>query len=394
MATHALAVWGPVLSKLQAVALVVMGSLVAQAPFEVVAVPGRVEARVDGQPGHIAVLFLAFSPGTTPLPGGHSLALESPVLAGASVVDARGIASFGVAFPVGALAGLTILAEAVLWNPTLPLDMADALQVSEVRKATVPVVGKVADVFVLFGQSNAEGAGDGSTLPPRLLGPRPHARIWSDPLGQFQAMEHGVNTRSYGLAGWCGPELTLAADLAGHDRTVYLVKFAWPATALGFTPGPWNEWGAPAQELYAIMQFRLASACAALRVQGLEPRVRGIFMMQGESDALQLGLATAYRQNLEQLIGTFRLDLLRAGLVAAPEVPFVLGGLPDLHAGFTFAAQVRAAQASVVAALPRCAMIETRRFTMLADRVHFDAAGCLRLGAEFAAAWHALAGFD
>ncbi len=362
----------------------------AQAALDVVAVPDRFEARVDGKPGQVAFLFVGFAPGSQPLPGGHDLGLAAPALLGAAVVDARGVASFAVGFPVGALAGATVFAEAVLWQPPLSLDAPGALQLSGTRAATVPVVGKVVDVFVLFGQSNAEGAGDGSTLPRRLLGPQPRARIWSDPLGQFQAIEHGVNTRSYTPAGFGGPELSLAAGLAGHERTVYLIKFAWPATALGFTAGPWNEWGASAQELYAIMQFRLGSACAALRAQGQEPRVRGIFMMQGESDALQASLANTYRQNLAELIHAFREDLVVAGNAVAA-VPFVVGGLPDLHAGFTFTAQVRAAQAAVAAALPGCAFVDTRRYSMLPDRAHFDMGGCISMGSDFAAALHALA---
>jgi hypothetical protein len=328
----------------------------------------------------------------TPLPWGGQLELEAPQLLATAFVDPNGSARFAMPFALGLHAGVAVHSQVLVWDPAVSLTAPGAVVPTARRTGVVPAPGTPADVFVLFGQSNAEGHADGTLLPTRLVGARPRSRIWVDGAQSFQAMEHGVNTRSYGVPASCGPELSLADELAGVDGTIYLVKLAWPATTLGANPGPWNEWGAGAQELYAVLRLRIGSACAALRAQGLVPRVRGVFMVQGESDCMQEELARAYRGNLTEFVQALRHDLVVSGDAIGPEVPFVLATvdrrLPAWF--FPFAPTVRAAQRAVAATLPRCATVATESMTMQADNAHFATAGVVAMGREFAAAWRKL----
>jgi hypothetical protein len=317
----------------------------------VAALPGRTEMRVDRAPpgaGIAVVIGLRSGHGSQQ---GYSFGIEQPELFGVTFAGSTGTAHVAATFPSDSRRGLAFVAQAIAFDPLQPLGSASVLAMSPVQKATVPAMHAFADVVVLFGQSNTEGHADDSSLPVNLRGAMPRCRIWVDAVQSFAAMEHGVNTRIYGPPSWCGPELALGHALAANGDVVYLLKVASPATTLGPSAGPWSEWGAHAGELYAVMMYRLASACARLRTDGLVPRVRAVCMMQGESDAMTLSLAHAYRANLAALVAKMRRDLHAARLVAAgTPAPFVVGrihgALPPL--GFPGLAAVREAQAAVM----------------------------------------------
>ena len=352
-----------------------------------VAVPGRVDARVDGAaPGAIVGCVIGAQMGDQPVLPGLTLGILAPELLGLALADGDGRALFAAAFAPASLRGLTFFAQGISLDLAAPLTAsADR---SPVRSVSVPALGDRAEIVVLFGQSNAEGHADGAALPASLRGALPRCRIWDEAGSEFAAMQHGVNTRSYGPSLWCGPELTLATAIAERVGTVYVVKFALPATALGATPGPWNEWGADADELYRILLVRIDNAAARLRADGLLPRVTGIVMMQGESDATDAALAAGYRANLTQLVRKFRGELVGRGLGDAEPVPFVCGAISrSLPASsFPFVDQVRNAQFAVAAELPRCLCVDTRGLLMQSDGVHFDTAAALELGRRLAAA--------
>lgn len=347
------------------------------------AVPGSLELRIDGgAPGTIGGGFIGQQPALLPLPGGAVLGVDPAVLLGFTVVDADGAASVAVSFPTASLRGLALLGQGFTF------DLATmTAQVSPVAAATIPALAATADVYVLFGQSNAEGAAPGSQLPPQLRGPLPGCRMWVEAGNDFAALQHGANAQIYGAAASCGPELTLGTEL-GRSAPIWLIKFTAPATALGSTPGPWNEWGADAQELYAILLFRIERAAARLRANGMVPVVRGIAMMQGESDAMQAELASAYEANLRTLVLRFRADLAAADLTGGATVPFAIGQIsPLLPASFMpFVGQVRAAQADVAGSMPACPLIDTADLPLLADGGHFATPGVMELGRRMAAA--------
>ncbi|MFY9344663.1 MAG: sialate O-acetylesterase [Planctomycetota bacterium] len=374
--------------------LLALPALVVAVPAQEVAmaaacVPGVTDARIDGATASaIVALCYGSQAGATLLPSGVMLDLDAPAIATVGLADAGGSTFLSVPFPANAYRGLPFVAQAVAWNAALSLDQPGALVVSAPQPLRVPAIGDEAEVYVLFGQSNAEGQAEAALLPAALRGRLPRCRIWNDGAAAFQALHEGVNTRTASPASWCGPELALARGLTAKGRTVWLVKLALGATALGPTPGPWNEWGVEAGELYAVLMFRVAAACNALRQQGLAPRVRGICMMQGESDATDADQAAGYRPRLLQLVDRMRADLLAAGDAGAEPVPFVLGLIHrELPASFfPFVARVRAAQAAVVAARPAVRAVETSGLSLLDDGVHLSTAGVVQLGELFAAA--------
>lgn len=395
MGTSHVAVWGSIDAIAALAVLVALTGAGEQPPgLDVVIVPGRLEARVDAaRPGAIVALFAGWNAGELPLPGGMVLGIESPILVDVTFANAHGTALFAVTFPIGGLTNQTVLTQAVAWDFARQLGDPAALALSPVRSAIEPPPQSYADIHVLFGQSNAEGHADAATLPASLRGPQLHCRIWNDAANRFEAMGDGDNTHTYGNAAWCGPELTLGNGLATAGGTVHLVKCAFAMTALGPTPGPWNEWGIATGEIYAILRFRIDRACAAARTHGLRPRIRGIFMMQGESDATNELQSLVYRTLLTELVIGMRQDLIHAELAdnGAP-IPFVIGAidsrLPSIH--FPFVARVRKAQRDVARDTIRCGLVDTTGFGLRSDGIHFDTAGVMSLGTAMAMNFHSL----
>ncbi|MCA8977281.1 MAG: hypothetical protein KDC98_21345, partial [Planctomycetes bacterium] len=254
-----------------------------------------------------------------------------------------------------------------------------ASQVVEIR---VPSRGDEADLVLFFGQSNCEGWAHPEGLPAGLRGAQPVVRIWNVVERRWQAVEAGRNTNYSPGAPFFGAELGLAAAAAGQTTPVWIIKAAQSPSSLGPTPGPWNEWGAHAGELYPLLIARVEMAADAIRKQGLVPRVRAIWMMQGESDALEKGLARGYAGHLEELLLTLRVDLELRDLVGRVP-PRLRIGLIDARLGalgLPWTGRVRDAQRAVAANLSDCAVVETSDLSVLADGIHFDAAGLVELG--------------
>lgn len=245
-----------------------------------------------------------------------------------------------------------------------------------------------ADVIVFFGQSNCEGWAGINELPPTLRQPQHQLQIWSQSAQRWQPVTAGLNTNMTPAAPFFGAEIGMAEALNDGTGPVWLVKAALSPSSLGPTPGPWNEWGVNAGELYTLLLATVDAAMARLRQQGIEPRVRLVCMMQGESDAVPPALSLAYEQNLRELLTQLRRDLRQRHLVGSQQ-PWIRIGLINrglLQVGFVGADIVRAAQRRVAAGLSRCDLIETSDLGLQGDLVHFDGDGLRELGRRFLAA--------
>lgn len=360
----------------------------AQSPLDlrVVTAPDQLDARLVGAPpGALVAFVLGVQHGSTPLPGGRSMQLVPITVAGLASASAAGVATCSITYPVGNAAGLTVLAQAIAFDPTFPLGDPRALHVSPLRPSRVPLAGEEADIVVLFGQSNAEGATSLQYLPGELRDAHPQLRVWNDAAVAWQPLAAGVNNMLVPGMPTVGPEIGLTQAMGADTQPLWLVKCAVWASSLGPTPGPLNEWGPQAGELYPEMLRRIDAACVGVAALGLVPRVRLVAMMQGESDALDPLLAAAYATNLQHLLTQLRADLGARGVAPLTGPHFRLGLIhPSLvDAGFGHVQVVRAAQMATAAIVTGCDLVETRGMDLMPDRVHLSLAGSLALGGSF-----------
>jgi len=302
-----------------------------------------------------------------------------------AVADADGNAVLTVRFPAGQGAGMPFLVQALALDQALTLGSPGALQITPLRNAQIPTAGEEVDVVVLFGQSNAEGMATLAEVPVALRGAHPCIRIWNEAQSAFEPMQPGYNNTLFPLQMRVGPEIGMVEMALHLPRPVWLVKVALGQSSLGPNPGPWNEWGPQAGELYGEMVRRIGAAANAIRQLGLVPRVRLVCMMQGESDAIDPGLAQAYAGNLSDLITQMRSDLDVLDCQGKDVAWFRIGLVsPRLaRVGFTEIGVVRLAQRAVALATERSDTVETRTLELAPDGVHFAFSALHELGREF-----------
>lgn len=236
---------------------------------------------------------------------------------------------------------------------------------------------RVLEVYLLAGQSNMDGYGYTTALPPAWRLADPRVPFYWTGWGEFRDLQPA----SYG-GGWLmGPEVSFGRTLADAGGAVALVKHAVGGTDLAFywNPGVPHGNGSPG-EGYRAFEVAVANATATLDAAGEPWRWAGFAWMQGESDALDLSLAYAYEANLTGLIAAVR------ELTGEPELPAAIG-LISTQSNWTHAEIVRAAQVAVAEADPTVVYVETDdlpRNTL--DTAHYDGPSERVLGARFARA--------
>jgi hypothetical protein len=188
------------------------------------------------------------------------------------------------------------------------------------------------DIFILMGQSNADGRGGAKDLAPELAAPsKDHIIFYHNSNAtttEWEALAPGYSTGKskttvpkggFGVEVSFGPALATAVPGA----KVAIIKSAYGGTSLSFhwKPGTdanglkakgWQQGPGPC--------YRTALNAINMAVAKLPPgehRLRGMLWHQGESDAGD----RSYDKNLGNLITRLREDL------KAPDLPFVLGGL-------------------------------------------------------------------
>lgn len=353
-----------------------------------VALPGLAELRVSrAAPAALVAAVLGFAEAAVPLPGGAVLGIDPLVVPLFAAADGTGRADLAWQFPAAAAAGLGFLATALALDSGLPFGAVGSVRVATVLPLQVPVVGAPADLVVVFGQSNAEGFAALGDLPLDLLGPQPRLRIYNDWVAAWQPLQAGRNNQLFPDVARFGPELGMVVAMAERAAPLWLVKCAVAQSSLGPAPGPWNEWGPAAGELYPELLRRIDAAAQAARNSGLVPQVRLVCMMQGESDALSPALGAAYGANLVALVQQLRADLAARQLdrmgPAAVRIGLIAPGLPS--AVFVAREAVRAGQQSAADVLLQCEVVETAGLELQPDQVHFAGAGLLGLGQRWLA---------
>ncbi len=269
------------------------------------------------------------------------------------------------------------------------------------------------DVYLFGGQSNMQGLGKISELTPQQLTAPANVYYWNG--SSFEPFIPGTTVTA--SAGQFGPELAFAHAVSNPKRKSYIIKYAssgmpldsaWSGSSYddhtntwkGDPPGPGrltfypgisstdpNQGTLYKNKLLPIFQAGIADITAT----GYTPVIRKFLWMQGEQDSKMELSAGRNAANLKRLRDRLAEDL---GLANPTDLPMVFGQvLPYSPSAPRFAYRnlIRSQQASADMdsgspnAIPSCRMISTDSYSLKSDTVHYDTAGQLQLGADFAA---------
>lgn len=254
------------------------------------------------------------------------------------------------------------------------------LQLSNAQNATSaakPDAGGY-DIFILMGQSNADGRGGVKDLPPELAAPSKEHIIFyhnsNATTPEWEALAPGYSTGKkpttvpqggFGIEVSFGPALAEAMPGA----KVAIIKSALGGTDLGFRWNPQTDAnGAKAQRPGPC--YRTALDAVNMAIAKLPPgehRLRGILWHQGESDAGNRN----YDKLLAKLITRLREDL------KAPELPFVFGGLrPGIGSKWNGVA------ANATTLVKNAAFVSSDELD--GDSLHFNSAALVTFGKRYA----------
>jgi lysophospholipase L1-like esterase len=250
------------------------------------------------------------------------------------------------------------------------------------------------NVFLIGGQSNADGRATVSGLPSNLQTPQndvpfyygiSNSRATAIRKSEFTTLRPGLSNTSQ-----FGPEVTFGRSMADYyaakGGSIALIKYANGGTNLAVD---WHAGGTATTTgdgaIYQNFQSIVTSGLAALQAANPEAtlQIAGMIWMQGESDSNVL--SAQYQTNLTAFINDIRLTY-------GADLPFVIGQLSTNQTGTNADAggttqnrnTVRAAQAAVASTLPHAALVTSGTFGLNADNLHFSAAGQQALGNAFA----------
>ena len=238
--------------------------------------------------------------------------------------------------------------------------------------------GEAANIFIVAGQSNALGLGKISETYNQW-----QWNFWTQNGFGFKYWDFSINTEwqqgYYGITqtGSFGPELILTASLQSAGwKNIYIYKAAFGGASLAPSTQDQNHWlwrgyGGHYDRVIPNIKGVADNICQS----GLRPIVKGIFWMQGESDAYySLNHASGYAHNLGVFIDQMRQD------IAEPTTPFIIG---KIKSNWTYSSILRDQQDQVAAQKANVKTIETDDLTVTEDTVHYNSEGQLYLGWRF-----------
>ena len=275
-------------------------------------------------------------------------------------------------------------------------------------------------VYYLGGQSNMDGFGytkdlseaqrqpvDGCMIYRARIqeaGQQPEgAGVWATLTPGF-----GVGYTSDGkvnrLSDRFGPELTFGAQMQKlhPGANIAIIKYSRGGTAISSAGGAAN-WDVDDrtekngrvginQYDHALRAIDMAMSVRDIDGDGEEDTLIpcGIVWMQGESDGTNEQAADVYEQKLDELM-----ELLRAAL-RVDELPVVIGRISDSRRAvneqpiWRFGEQIRTAQERFCDADPAAVLVTSTDAYGYSDPYHYDSAGYVDLGIQFAKAMYGL----
>lgn len=256
---------------------------------------------------------------------------------------------------------------------------------------------KPIDVYLLAGQSNMEGYGFTNDLPEVLQQPHASVRLWwatalpeedpgdtdpqHPPYQRWVPLAPGSGT-TVGAQSRFGPELSFLHTLAAQqDTPIAAIKAAWGGTSLFQHWRPADQTDAGTLTNQTLIRSR--SAMDALRQDGWQPRMRGVFWAQGESDTDRANpTPERHADRLRTLI-----QRVREELGDGVPVPWVLARMnPTPNADRIHVDLMRQATTAVADADPAAAWLDIDDLPFIEDGIHLGSAAQLTLGDRAAAA--------
>lgn len=245
-----------------------------------------------------------------------------------------------------------------------------------------PVDTNVVDVFIVAGQSNADGrVGDFTLVDFRNgNGEVPGVFMWERVAFRFNLMKFndayrsGSNALNHNL--WAFDVFTLRMMQQNLNRNIYVVKRTVGGTALIPThaQGSWHynyDSITVAGKLLQQLEIQFDSAVANITRSGKTPKVRAFLWHQGESDT---GDPNNYQARLTGLIAKVR------EFTNTPNLKCFIGTVPAVSAAYN--ATIRQAKLNIQAADANVFVIDLNDLTLL-DAFHFDANSAKTAGIRY-----------
>lgn len=246
------------------------------------------------------------------------------------------------------------------------------------------------DLFLVAGQSNAQGRAPDNTLSPSTVSGLAYERTSG---GSLVQLDDPVGNANVGSA-WPA----FANALTDESETPMCIS----AAAVGgtwllpeYTSGSASAHWGPGSTLFSTSVTRVQAAATALTSAGWTPTLRGVLWCQGEYDGMS-GNADALLQGKYQDAIVDLLARYKAALGA--EIKLYVFRTGDHTAYGTGFAAVRAAQDAACAATDDMVMVYTKANTfrargLMADGFHYTQAGYNEMGTEGGVAVAADLGF-
>ncbi len=245
------------------------------------------------------------------------------------------------------------------------------------------------DLFLVMGQSNADGKADINNLDSAKAGlDRSDIQMYASSanntpeiiLGTWGVMNPGTNTAQSGNR--FGPEVGFADSVkaivdgggnAYYSNPVAVLKFAKGATTLA------TDWDANyvSNFMYDGMVETIPDGKFNLGQAGFRFNIKGLIWYQGESDAFSQTNADNYEDNLNDLFLDIRTRL------KVPNLPIIICKIDYAANPPTYLTEVRAAQQAVADTDSNIKIIDTSGLGRR-DDVHLNAAGMYSLGESIA----------
>ncbi len=171
--------------------------------------------------------------------------------------------------------------------------------------------------------------------------------------------------------GHFGPEISFARAMADQGFNPAIFKYSKESTSLA------EDWLGPNQNgLYDDFVKHLRSAISKLAGSGEPVRIRGLFWIQGENDAITLENAKLYLDRLNSILRHLRKEVI------GDSVPIILGA-DEAHPSMQMNPQVQAAQ-QFLADQEECVARSSMLGLQKADSTHLTPAGLVQHGLRLA----------